>query len=235
MACDLGYRGFMAACMQILALTFALIAAGLTQEDMVRCPTSHISVHWADKGDAAIACEAAGAALGFLAANGLETAAAFDVHLVSALPAQAGPKAFGCYDHPARRVYMLDYPGYLKQGAWSDLPVNRALYRSLLAHEIGHAVAAVNFSVPRPSVRAHEYVAYITMLATMPAEQRESFLARFPGQGYESPAQMSTDFYFIAPFRFAAEAYRHFLKPGNGKSFLTEVLAGRALIGDDGP
>ena len=41
--------------------------------------------------------------------------------------------------------------------------------------------------------------------------------------------------FVLAPFRFAAEAYRHFLKPGNGKAFLAEVLAGRALLGEDGP
>lgn len=211
------------------------MAVGLAVADTVRCPDSNVAIHSADRAEAGAACEAAGNALGFLAAQGADTTGKVEVHLVSKLPDAAGPRAFGCYDRPDRRTYMLVFSEFLKQGTWSDLPLDRALYQSLLTHEVAHAVAAANFLVSTPSVRAHEYVAYVTMLATMPAAQRERLLAKFPGEGYGAAREMSTIFYLIAPFRFAAETYRHFLKPGNGKAFLTEVLAGRALIGEDGP
>lgn len=220
---------------RIVVFICALMAADLAFAWTERCPDWNVSIHSVDGVDTGIACEAAEKALGFLSAHGVDTAGAVEMHLANALPAPADPKAFGCYDQVARRAYMLVFPEFLKQDTWSDLPVDRALYRSMLTHEIAHAVAAANFEIPGPSVRAHEYVAYVTMLATMSPGQRADLLARFPGQGYVSAGEMNTTFYLIAPFRFAAEAYRHFVKPGNGKTFLAEVLAGRALVGEDGP
>ena len=222
------------ACVETAIFIGALIAADFAHGDELRCPDSNVVVHSADRGDADAACEAAGEALGFLAAQGLDTTGAVEVHLVNKLPDMAGLSAFGCYDHPDRRVYMLVFSECLKQGTWSELPLDRTLFKSLLTHEVAHAVAAANFSVPKPGMLAHEYLAYVTMLATMPLRQRERMLGRFPGQGFDSPDQMSATFYLIDPFRFGAEAYRHFLKPGNGKAFIKEVLSGRVLIGEDG-
>jgi hypothetical protein len=80
---------------------------------------------------------------------------------------------------------------------------------------------------------AHEYVAYVTMLATMPSNQRERVLEQFPGEGFDSANQMSVTFYLLNPFQFGINAYRHFLKPGNGKVFLKDLLSGRVLIDKD--
>jgi hypothetical protein len=40
---------------------------------------------------------------------------------------------------------------------------------------------------------------------------------------------MSTTIYLLDPVRFGAQAYRHFLKPGNRRDHLHAILAGRAL------
>lgn len=49
------------------------------------------------------------------------------------------------------------------------------------------------------------------------------------GEGYEGDWQMSTTIYLLDPVRFGAQAYRHFLKPGNRRDHLHAILAGRAL------
>ena len=46
---------------------------------------------------------------------------------------------------------------------------------------------------------------------------------------------MSTTYYQIDPARFSAEVYRHFIKPGNGKVFLQNVLSGMALNNEGNP
>ena len=78
-------------------------------------------------------------------------------------------------------------------------------------------------------MQANEYVAYVTMLSTMPAELRARVLANYPGTGYDNDVQMNDIIYLMNPMRFGVEAYRHFLKPGNGRDYLHKVLAGQVL------
>jgi hypothetical protein len=103
-----------------------------------------------------------------------------------------------------------------------------ALYRSLVAHEVAHAVAAANFEITNPAIQAHEYIAYVTMFATMAPTLRERLLARYPGGGYEDDGQMSSTILLFDPMRFGAQAYRHYLE--SGSAYLHAVVAGRALV-----
>jgi hypothetical protein len=221
---------------QIAIFLCALIGAEVVCGDELRCPQTNVVVYSADGRDVAIACEAAGQALGFFAANDLDTTGAVEVHLVSKLPdVPNSSSSYGCYDHWSRRVYMLFLSGCLEQGPWAELPIDRALYKSLLTHEVAHAVADANFSVPKPGMLAHEYLAYVTMFATMPPGQRERVLKRFPGEGFDSVEQMSVTYYLMNPLRFGAEAYRHFLKLDDRKTFLKDVLSGRVQMGRNVP
>ena len=206
-------------------------ALGFAHADEIQCPDTNVTVTSANDHEAGIACQAAQEALGFFAVNGLDTSGPVKVNLVSELPDVAGASSYGCYDHSTRSVHMLHFSDCLERGPWADLPIDRTLYKSLLTHEVAHALAAMNFSVPRPGVLAHEYLAYVTMFSTMPAGKRERVLAKFPGTGFESVDQMSVTYYLMDPLRFGAEAYRHFLKLEDGKTFLKDVLAGRISIG----
>lgn len=130
---------------------------------------------------------------------------------------------------------MLAFSECMKLRTWVELPLTRTLCKSLVTHEVAHAVAESNFSIPRPSMLAQEYFASVTMFATMPLKQREHILKQFPGRGFDTVDQMSTTFYLLNPAMFGAYAYRHFLKVSNGKVFLKRVLSGQILIGEGGP
>jgi hypothetical protein len=84
--------------------------------------------------------------------------------------------------------------------------------------------------MPKPSLRANEYVAYVTMLSTMPAALRDRVLANYPGTGYDNDVQIDDIIYLMNPMRFGVEVYRHFLKPGNGRDYLWRLLEGKALV-----
>jgi len=215
-----------------IAISLCMLgASGFAHADEVRCPDTNVTVISANDQEIGIACQAAMEALGFFAVNGLDTSSAVKVYLVSELPDVAGAASYGCYDHSTRSVHMLHFSDCLEQGPWADLPIDRTLYKSLLIHEVAHALADRNFSVPRPGVLAHEYLAYVTMFATMPAGKRERVLEKVPGTGFESVDQMSVTYYLMDPLRFGAEAYRHFLKLEDRKTFLKDVLSGRVSIG----
>lgn len=219
------------ACIGAIASIFLVVPQVLVHGAELRCPELNVVVDSEDSADVDMVCHAAGEAMGFLVRNGLDTSKAVEVHLVKELPPEADTASYGCYIHPHRRVYLLTYSDCLERGPWASLPMDRELYKSLLAHEVAHAVAAANFSIPRPSMLAHEYLAYVTMFAVIAPEAREKILNRFPGHGFDSVDQMSVTYYLMDPLRFGAESYRHFLKLDDKKRFLQDVLSGRVAIG----
>lgn len=145
---------------------------------------------------------------------------------------KAGPTAQGAYLKQCNCSMFVTYASFRQQKTWFKLPVTRGLYRSLATHEAAHAVAANMFEIPNPTIQAQEYVAYVTMFATMDPLIRERALRALPGDGFASEDRISLIAYMFDPMRFGAEAYRHYLKPGNGDAFLHFVFTGKALTMD---
>jgi hypothetical protein len=208
------------------------VLAGEAAEDL-RCERQNAVVRAADARDARTACEAVADAAGFLGRQGLDISEPIEVQVVDKLPAAARPEAQGCYVHRERRVYVRALRVFRKQDSFLGLPIDRTVYRSLIAHEVGHAIGACNFSVPAPTLPAQEYIAYVTMFATMPEPLRRRVLQRLPGEGFKTEAEINVTVYAMNPDLFGAQAYRHFVRPENGPAFLRQVLSGRALAAGD--
>lgn len=221
------------------ALGFALsiaplpaTAQGDSASAWTRCSSANVIVQAVSPRDAARACAGAGLALGFLSAQGLDTTNEIRVSVSAQLPEDCHPHAAGCYVHPRRQVHLRTYAEMQKERTFAEAPVTVSLYQALIAHEVGHAVAAVNFKVVKPSVVAQEYIAYVTMFAAMSAVERDRTLQHLGGSGFERREQINSTVYYVHPAWFGAQAYRHFLKPGNGQVFLQEILAGQVLFED---
>lgn len=201
-----------------------------TRNSDTPCGVLNVSVRSPHPLDAKIACQGARDAIGFLAAQGFDVSGDVTIEVVQKLPDVAGDSAAGCYVESEQRVLVLTLSEFRKFKTWFGIPIDTALYRSLVSHEVAHIVAACNFRVARPSIQAKEYIAYVTTFATMTPERRNRVLSQFPGEGFEGDWQMSLTIYLIDPMRFGAEAYRHFLKPGNGRDYLHAILAGKVMV-----
>jgi hypothetical protein len=114
-----------------------------------------------------------------------------------------------------------------------DVTIDRPVHMGLVAHEVAHRIVATNIRQVRLSTVAQEYIAYVTMYATMPEIHRQRVLKQIPGDGFDSDVQIDLTVYLIDPVRFGAQAYRHYLKPGVGRSFIARVLNGQALVEDE--
>ena len=178
-------------------------------------------------------CDGAKAATAFLRNAGFDTSRSVTIKIVDYLPASVDPNAIACYVHSERYVYLLapatPPPTEVTTGALRALR-----YRSRAAHEMAHAIAADNFLMQRPTIQAHEYIAYVTMFATMPKAARDRMLGDLPGEGFDNDQQISATLFLLAPNWFGAEAYRHYRSLDNGPAFLKKVLSGEALGGANG-
>lgn len=113
----------------------------------VRCGVGNVSVRAPDSTDVPIACAGGADAIGFLATQGFATSVALTIDVVPALPRVARPTVAGCYVHADRRVLILTFARFQSYKTWFGLPIDAALYRSLVAHEVAHAIGAHNFTV----------------------------------------------------------------------------------------
>jgi hypothetical protein len=215
------------------SLLLLIVAAGTlgapARAAELQCEGGVAVVSAAFRADAALACKGAADAIAFLATLGLEPPVSIPLDIVPRLFDGIRPTAVGIYREAERRVSILSYAEFRKHRTWFDLPIDRTLYRSLVAHEVAHAVAAHNFKTSRPSIQAKEYIAYVAMLSTMAPGAREKVLWRFPGEGFEGEWQMDVAIYLSDPMRFGVRAYRHFLKQRDGREYLNAILYGTIL------
>ena len=220
----------------VAALAFALVSVPAALAESLHCAGTNVTVYGTARAEVQDACAGVLDAVRFLASLGLDTSEAAELRVVEALPAvQGGAAAYGCKVKSENRIYVLNLAECGKLPLAPGLLVDAATHRGLVAHEVAHHIAAANFRAPRPTVIAHEYIAYVTMLATMDKQARERILRQFPGDGFGSVREIGLTLYLMNPTRFGVQAYRHFMRPGNGATFVEQVLSGRALSTEDPP
>jgi hypothetical protein len=205
---------------------------GRALPDEILCRDQDVVVHSREHEDALIACEGARDAISFLESRGLYAAGTIVIELLSELPAEVYGPAAGCYLESEKRALILVYSEFKKFETWFGVSIDRSLYRSAVSHEVAHAVADFNFTISKPSIKANEYIAYITQFSTMEKGLRDRVLAHFPGKAFEGDWQMSTTIYMLDPMGFGPRAYLHFLKLIDGDEYLHAILNGKELFLD---
>lgn len=196
----------------------------------VDCPSLPVRVVAAVADEATLACEGAGLAAAFLEQAGFGALQPVDIVLADRLPEAVRPGAVACYAQRDRRITVLHYARFEARGRWFGLKIEPALFRSVVAHEVAHAAAACAAGAQPLSLPAHEYIAYVAMLATMPAPLRERVLAALPGTGFDALSQINAMVYAIDPEKFGVEAYRHWRSLDEPWAFLRQVVGGQAIL-----
>jgi hypothetical protein len=197
------------------------------------CDAGPAVVAGASRDEAAAACAGARDAVAFLAPAGATLPDRIDIELVAVMPAGLPPGAVGCYAMESQRVIVLRFEAFERRRTWMGEPVDRPMHRSIVTHEVAHAISRCHIGPRRLSLLAHEYLAYVTMFATMPPQLRDRVLAHYPGTGYDRDSQINILDYIFDPAAFGAEAYRHWLRHPDGAGFLRRVLEGGAIVDQD--
>jgi hypothetical protein len=218
-----------------IALSFGFCAAAaVATAAPAPCPNANVVVDAADSRDFDTGCRAAAAAAGFLAASGLETAIPIAISFVDVMPdIVAGTPSVGCYVTAESRIYVLTFARCRQRRLAHEIAIDRSVHMGLVAHEVAHRIVAAHVGQVRLGTVAHEYIAYVTMYATMPEVHRQQVLKQLPGDGFDSEIQINITFYLLDPVLFGAQSYRHFVKPEIGRSFLANILKGQVLVEDE--
>lgn len=216
-----------------LALWLALVAATPVEAQQVsggqKCARQEISVVNATAEDRADLCSGADAAIAFFEAFDLRLTDPVVLEVTSHFPEGISADAAAGYLAAEHRILVSTYSDFLKVGTWFNVPIDRGIYRSLIAHETAHAIAKGLFRVSRPSIQAHEYLAYVVMFSSMTANARDRALSSIPGEATPKLESLSQILYFFNPMQFGAQAYRHYVATEDKGPFLRAVLDGKLL------
>lgn len=197
------------------------------------CADSRLIVQGGDAADASLACEGGARAMAFLSRLGLRIPERLRIEVVPALPSVYGASALGSYDAAAGRIQVLAYERCATDGPDKllfDQPLSHDLYRSLVAHEVAHAVVQANYSGDSPQVVPQEYIAYTTQFAAMSPELRAAILDSSRISAFAGEYQMSATLFFLDPPSFGIAAYRHFRNQPDGRPVVWRLLRGEAQL-----
>jgi len=220
-------RAAVSAVLVVILITYPLASPAASV--LHACANSSISIEADEPVDHDDICNSAEDALVFFGRLDIELTHPLVIEIVLNLPDWMSETAVGCYHEEERKVFVLTLPAFEKREVWFGVTVNRSMYRSLVIHEVAHAVASCNFKISEPTIHAEEYVAYVAMFAMMNPVLRARVLAENPGADFDSESEINEITYSFDPMRFGVAAYRHYLRKEHGDAYLLKALSGNAL------
>jgi hypothetical protein len=214
-------------CLVVLVAAFAQPAAAAER----RCAGTNTTVYAESAYDAYLACAGAADAVAFLSQQGftVDTVMHLDVLDSVYLHTVDRPsfRILGQFDAERKRILVTSIDGQremAKEKPIFGVAYDVALFRSVVAHEVAHAIADDNFRVEKPTRLAHEYIAYIVQLATMPPRLRQLVFDKHPARAFDSELEINPMIYGLNPDVFAIKSYGHFRRPEVGVAFLQTLL-----------
>jgi len=146
-------------------------------------------------------------------------------------PVSAGaePIPVSGFYHVARqeiRMTSSTSPWSQRRRPW-NLPWDRTLSRSILTHEIAHAIIYQLLASNHAKLPGawHEALAYAVQIELMPPNLRERILAQYPDQqAFLSTLHINDVVYGVDPDGFAISAYKTYVRNG-GIDFMKHAIA----------
>jgi hypothetical protein len=197
-----------------------------------RCAEAAAEVRAGSADEWRLACEAAAQALHLLARCHIAPRSPVRIELSGEVRRPLGGVVFGLFDPKQEKVLITQYAkvASLAGGTpFSDLP-RPDFYRSMIVHEVIHAVMHQNYKRPPASHAAYEYAAYALQIESLSPDVRKVFLETVDIGVDESEFAFNDAILAFDPFFFAARAYEHFRASPDGCAHLGALLAGDAAF-----
>ena len=193
-----------------------------------RCPEGPVDVAAPSPEDRNLICAAAADALRLLDQCRIAPRWALRVEVMPEVRHPLGHIVLGLLDTKRQRILVTQessVAALIEETPYAALPL-QAFYRSLIVHEVVHAVMDQNLKRAAATHAAYEYPAYALQIESLAPEDRDVFLSAFDQEAVKSEALFNDPVLFFDPYLFAARAYHHFKKSPDGCAHLNGLLQG---------
>ena len=222
-------RWVLGARMAILVLVFVILQI----ERALSCNDVRVNIESPKPSMAPEICTAATHAINQLKACGVELKRPLSIKIAEDAGRDGGAGAYGCYQKGTERIQLLPFEQCAerlrrdKERSGLDAA---DYFRSVVVHEVVHAVLAQQTQFGELSTIVHEYLAYALQIDSMQPESREAMLrpVRLPkGTAPQPPHEILL---FMSPATFGAQAYFHFKSQPSTCTALDDMLTGRLVL-----
>lgn len=192
------------------------------------CPSALVRVAAASADEMDTICRGAGEAIARLGRCGILQQRAIEVEVADTVRNPFGTPIFGRFDLASEVVFVAKL-GKL-ESLIGDLPYGRLsrteFYRSLVVHEVVHALMHQNYRRQPTSRAAYEYPAYAIQLESIVNTLGGGILLAAGAAEGGSRVLFNDVVLGFDPFFFATRAYEHFSSSVDGCAILQRLLAG---------
>lgn len=208
------------------------VVARLTSAPARRpCADGHADVIAETPDDRDFACAAVGSALQLWGDCGIAVRRPLRLEIIAEVRHPLhNAEIFGFFDAKrdlVRVTQLVRIPGLINGTPFANLPV-LDVYRSVIVHEVIHALVHQNLKRPILSHAANEYPAYALQLESLPQHLRNKYMRSFNQAYIDDQSVLLNDIMlFFNPFFFAARAHHHFKLSSNGCAHISNMLEGR--------
>ena len=199
-----------------------------------RCPFTNVHIHTEKQSDIPVVCQILTDTISFMVEAGLDVQDTFDIHLIERLEGFPQQNLYlGVYKQQINEIHILSYESCKRRcidECCCGIELSRQLHTSLIVHEIAHALTVDLLEYETGCIAAAEYIAYTTQFSLMPADLRQRILADITNEGFVNEVEITSLFHDLSPSVFAVKAYKHFIRPENGKIFYKKLISGKCIL-----
>jgi hypothetical protein len=192
------------------------------------CPNLLVNVAGSSETERNVVCVAADYAIASLEACAILPRQPINIELSDAVRSPFGGQIFGRLDLQTDLVLLTRFeavPPLVRETPYGSF-APAEFYRSMVVHEVVHAIMSQNYR-RQPSTRAAwEYPAYAIQLESLAAETRESFLLTWSTSSPTDSVPLNDIILGFDPYLFAASAYHHLASSLSRCAKLRDLLGG---------
>jgi hypothetical protein len=193
-----------------------------------RCAAVPVEVVAATGEERRLACAAAGELLARLARCGIGLQRPLQIRVGADIPHAPGRAVVGLFDRANQRLYVRELesiPALVGGTPFAEIPPPE-LFKSMIIHEIAHAVLHQNAGPDAVGAVGHEYLAYALQIESLPAGARERFLQAVGKRQSVKEFVFNDVLLDMNPCLFAAYAFEHLAAAGERCAPLVAILEG---------
>jgi hypothetical protein len=98
------------------------------------------------------------------------------------------------------------------------------LYKSMIIHELAHALAWQNKETPSIKRGLFEYFAYVVQFVLLDKVRREAIISSSDVEAFTHSSEITDVYYYLSPNQFAVKSYLHFIKLNDRWAYLSSIL-----------
>jgi len=212
----------------LIILLFLLLAANLyAQEKSTLCEGSNVIISYAEIDDYHIACQAVKDIISLAQKIQLQEDLSISLTFVDRLVINQTGKSLAIFNPNSMEIQVLSIDNCKKifgNGAVLGQSIDLELYRSIIIHELAHALFWLNKGNNNIAREIHEYFAYTIQLASLSESIREQIILSSNVSAFSNREEITEEYYLLNPTRFAVKSYLHFINAEHDWPYLKRLL-----------